>query len=227
MRSFPVQFQSDSLQFVHNQVRGSGTSALPKGWVLSPDMEPTMISSKVLGTAAAIALALPMAVPSASFAQNPNSGRYNAPPRAGTAPAAPRMGGAPSAQFRASGGAPSVQSGRPNVQSRVGAGYGGGYAGDGYARGYRHRDGDGRFIPGAVAGAVVGGALASQSYGYYAGPGYYGPDYDDQYYDDSAVAVGPAPGGGDDVGYCMQTYRSYDPASGTYLGYDGLRHPCP
>ncbi|MGH6739994.1 MAG: BA14K family protein, partial [Bradyrhizobium sp.] len=25
----------------------------------------------------------------------------------------------------------------------------------------------------------------------------------------------------------QQRYRSYDPASGTYLGYDGLRHPCP
>ena len=29
------------------------------------------------------------------------------------------------------------------------------------------------------------------------------------------------------VDYCAQRYRSYDPASGTYLGYDGLRHPCP
>jgi hypothetical protein len=29
------------------------------------------------------------------------------------------------------------------------------------------------------------------------------------------------------VAYCMQTYRSYDPQSGTYLGYDGLRYPCP
>jgi hypothetical protein len=38
--------------------------------------------------------------------------------------------------------------------------------------------------------------------------------------------VAPAPGG-DDVGYCMQTYRSYDPRSGTYLGNDGFRHPCP
>ena len=27
--------------------------------------------------------------------------------------------------------------------------------------------------------------------------------------------------------YCSQRYRSYDPASGTYLGYDGNRHPCP
>jgi hypothetical protein len=37
----------------------------------------------------------------------------------------------------------------------------------------------------------------------------------------------PDDGGGDSAGYCAQTYRSYDPASGTYLGYDGLRHPCP
>nr|WP_246215811.1 BA14K family protein [Microvirga makkahensis] len=27
--------------------------------------------------------------------------------------------------------------------------------------------------------------------------------------------------------YCAQRFRSYDPASGTYLGYDGRRHPCP
>jgi hypothetical protein len=30
-----------------------------------------------------------------------------------------------------------------------------------------------------------------------------------------------------DVGYCMRRFRSYDPRSGTYLGSDGLRHPCP
>jgi uncharacterized protein RhaS with RHS repeats len=41
------------------------------------------------------------------------------------------------------------------------------------------------------------------------------------------VAVAPAPVEGDATAYCMQRYRSYDPASGTYLGYDGLRHPCP
>jgi hypothetical protein len=29
------------------------------------------------------------------------------------------------------------------------------------------------------------------------------------------------------VDYCAQRYRSYDPASGTYLGFDGIRHPCP
>lgn len=32
---------------------------------------------------------------------------------------------------------------------------------------------------------------------------------------------------GDAVAYCMQRYRSYDPASGTYMGYDGIRRPCP
>ena len=35
------------------------------------------------------------------------------------------------------------------------------------------------------------------------------------------------PAGDDSVAYCMQRYKSYDPASGTYLGYDGQRHPCP
>jgi hypothetical protein len=34
-------------------------------------------------------------------------------------------------------------------------------------------------------------------------------------------AVGP------DDGYGCQRYRTYDPASGTYTGYDGRRHSCP
>ena len=36
-------------------------------------------------------------------------------------------------------------------------------------------------------------------------------------------AVAPAR----DQAYCERRYRSYDPASGTFLGYDGLRHSCP
>ena len=104
------------------------------------------------------------------------------------------------------------------------SGGGGGYRG-GYDGGRRHdRDGGGGFFPGSVAGALVGGAIASQ--GYY-GPVYSPGYYDDQYYDDSVVAVAPAPAGDDGVAYCMQTYRSYDPQSGTYLGNDGYRHPCP
>jgi hypothetical protein len=170
-----------------------------------------MISLKVLSTAAAMALLLPMAAPTASFARDP--GGAGVSPRGGGGAPAARMGG--------------VRGGGGGGGYRVGGG-GGGYRG-GYAGGYRGGYGGGGFVPGAVAGALIGGAIASQSYGYYGGPGYYGSGYyDDQYYDDgAAVAVAPGPAGGDDVAYCMQTYRSYDPASGTYLGNDGYRHPCP
>ncbi len=62
------------------------------------------------------------------------------------------------------------------------------------------------------------------------GPGYYdyGYDYgyDSGYYDDDAYAY-VAPGATDDDSGCQQRFRSYDPSTGTYMGYDGLRHPCP
>jgi hypothetical protein len=35
------------------------------------------------------------------------------------------------------------------------------------------------------------------------------------------------PSGGGGEAYCMRRYRSYDPESGTFLGFDGRRHPCP
>ena len=72
---------------------------------------------------------------------------------------------------------------------------------------------------------AVGGALG---YGY---GGYYGDDYyaGNGYYDGGYYDGGPSyviTGQNGDPGYCAQRYKSYDPASGTYLGYDGLRHPC-
>jgi hypothetical protein len=70
---------------------------------------------------------------------------------------------------------------------------------------------------GIVAGAIIGGAIANSQPRYYGpGPAYYygGPGY-----------YGPPPG--DAVAYCMDRFKSYDPRSGTYLGYDGYRHPCP
>ena len=69
---------------------------------------------------------------------------------------------------------------------------------------------------GLLGGAIVGGALAAPYYygqPYYYPPAAYGPDYYQ------------APGA--DPSYCVSRYRSYDPATGTYLGYDGVRHPCP
>jgi len=75
---------------------------------------------------------------------------------------------------------------------------------------------------GIAAGAIIGGALAA--------PYYYGYDpYYPAYYGYPPYGPGPyaAPAPGEAVAYCMQRFRSYDPRSGTYLGYDGLRHPCP
>jgi hypothetical protein len=106
------------------------------------------------------------------------------------------------------------------VQWRRGYGYRGGYGG-GYRRGW---GGPGAVIGGLAAGAIIGVAIASSrpSYGYYEPAPVYGaaPVYEDE------VVVQGAPGGGDDA-YCAQRFRSYDPGSGTYLGYDGQRHPCP
>jgi hypothetical protein len=76
-----------------------------------------------------------------------------------------------------------------------------------YRRGYGY---GGAAVGLGIAGALIGGAIigATQPYG---------PAY-----------VAPAPYiGGDAVAYCVQRFRSYDPYSGTYVGYDGLRHPCP
>jgi hypothetical protein len=51
-------------------------------------------------------------------------------------------------------------------------------------------------------------------------PGYYGAPA-------RVVYDMPPPGVADPVAWCMQRYRSYDPQSGTFKGYDGIRRPCP
>jgi hypothetical protein len=76
-----------------------------------------------------------------------------------------------------------------------------------------------------AAGAIIGGALAARPYyygPYYPGPAYYYPA--PGYYPGPGGPVGP---GGDAAAYCSHRFKSYDPASGTYLGNDGARHPCP
>lgn len=78
-----------------------------------------------------------------------------------------------------------------------------------YGRSYRGRDAAAAGIAGLAAGALIGGALASQQ----ALPP--PPPY--------AVAPG---GSAQWIAYCSQKYRSFDPGSGTYLGYDGQRHMC-
>ncbi len=58
----------------------------------------------------------------------------------------------------------------------------------------------------------------------------YGPGYSNGGYAVAPVATeeeAPAASGEETVAYCQQRYRSYDVGSGTYVGYDGFRHPCP
>jgi ferric-dicitrate binding protein FerR (iron transport regulator) len=62
----------------------------------------------------------------------------------------------------------------------------------------RHR-GWGPAIGGFAAGAIVGGALAAQQA---------------QQAEQNWLA------------YCSSKYRSFDPETGTYMGYDGRRHYC-
>lgn len=79
---------------------------------------------------------------------------------------------------------------------------------------------------------------------WYPGWGWYRPGWGWGYYNNSgawialgvasglalgaaAAAANSAPVYDDAVAYCMQRYRSYNPATGTFTGYDGLQHPCP
>jgi hypothetical protein len=98
------------------------------------------------------------------------------------------------------------------------------YQHPGYGHGQSRGYGVGAGVAAVGAGALIGGALATQNQGYYTDqtyPVYSDPGYQ---YSDAAPVVSD---NGDSVAYCEQTYRSYDPSSGTYLGYDGFRHPCP
>ena len=84
-----------------------------------------------------------------------------------------------------------------------------------------------------VAGGLIAGALAAPYY-YGYGP-YYGAPYayyPGPYYPGPYAAAPPAPAAPaysseSSEDYCAQRFRSYDPSTGTYLGYDGQRHPCP
>jgi hypothetical protein len=80
---------------------------------------------------------------------------------------------------------------------------------------HHHHGGDwGPWVAGSLLGLGLGYALSD---GY--GDGYY-DDYGPRYY---------YRGGYGDGGFarCEATFKSFDPDSGTYMGYDGRRHRCP
>jgi len=82
---------------------------------------------------------------------------------------------------------------------RGGWGHGGGWHGGWHGGGF------GGGIVGGIIGGVIGGAIARP---YYDQQPYYAPQFDP-------------------VAYCAQRFRSYNPATGLYFGYDGQYHPCP
>jgi hypothetical protein len=198
--------------------------------------------------AGAAALALLVAAPSAGFAQR--GGHGGGGHMGGGGGGGMHMGGGggghmgggggmrmgspgAGASFARSAPAAGVAAASPNIGARGnwagnrtawnggGNWHGGNWNGDRF----RHN----RFPGAFAAGALVGGALAANSYAYYGDPYYnYEPDYyaDNTYYD-AGPEVAVVQEGGGDASYCAQRYKSWDPASGTYLGYDGQRHPCP
>jgi hypothetical protein len=102
------------------------------------------------------------------------------------------------------------------------------YGGRHYNRGYygHRRHNNGAAVAAGVAGLAFG-VLAGQAM---AQPRYYEPA--PRYYAPAPRYYAPAPvysysgGGGDWLAYCSARFRSFDPRSGTYLGYDGRRHYC-
>ena len=89
---------------------------------------------------------------------------------------------------------------------------------------------NGRWWPWAVAGVGIGlaawpyygGGYYCDEYDPYCGGGYYGGD---AYYGGAGYVES---GYGDDgVAYCARRFRTYDMASGTYVGKGGRRIACP
>jgi len=130
----------------------------------------------------------------------------------------------------ASMGGTTVSSGTSfSSRAPVASGYGRGWNNGGWNGGWRHhgyRPGIG-FAAGLAAGSALGYGYGGYYDGYYADNGYYGDDYAYNDGDYDTGATGYVVSSSDDPSSCAQRYRSYDPASGTYLGYDGQRHPCP
>ncbi len=74
---------------------------------------------------------------------------------------------------------------------------------NGYSRN-RHRGNGGRNLALGIGGLIVGGILLSE-----------------------AARSEHRVEHSSDWQRCAQTYRSFEPDTGLFTGYDGLRHPCP
>jgi hypothetical protein len=235
-------------------LRGAGTSDPPNELGQTLEKENKMTSTRFLGGVAALALGLALTVPSVSFGAEYGQRGGGGGARASAGASAPavsggggaRAAGGTSVNSRVSAGSSMNSYAAVRSSPAVGApNYGRRTAGNPTWNGGRIAANPGWNGDRWNGGWYGGGPIIGGSYAYF-GPDYYdyGPDYsyyDNGYYDEgTAVAVAPvavapvavapvavavAPGA--DANWCAQTYRSYDPASGTYLGFDGQRHPCP
>jgi BA14K-like protein len=86
---------------------------------------------------------------------------------------------------------------------------------------WRHGGGGAGVAAGLMTGLIIGGLVAAPRY--YEPPYPYYDPYYGGYYPPRYVAPIGAPGW---EAYCFSRYRSFDPVSGTYVGYDGRRHYC-
>jgi hypothetical protein len=112
---------------------------------------------------------------------------------------------------------------------------------------HRDRDRGGEIVAagviGLATGALIAGAANSQPRYYSVPPPRYYEPQDSYYYDDSPRYYRPAPvrrvvvpaySAGYDLEpwspewyrYCENRYRSFDPRSGTFVGYDGVQRFC-
>lgn len=112
------------------------------------------------------------------------------------------------------------------VPAEAGRGHGGGWKGGGnrYIQNnyYGRRGGDGwnalgAGLVGLGVGAVIGSALTPREV--YVAPPPPRPVY-------RRAGYGPEPWSPDWYNYCYSRYRSFNPNTGTYLGYDGYEHFC-
>jgi BA14K-like protein len=88
----------------------------------------------------------------------------------------------------------------------------GDHSGWGHGGGWQNRGGGGWGGGGNFGGAVLGGVIGGMIGGAISQPR--------PYYQPQPTYVDP-------FVYCSQRFRSYNPETGLYFGFDGRYHPCP
>jgi BA14K-like protein len=79
----------------------------------------------------------------------------------------------------------------------------------------------------AVSTAFVASPASAQNGGRAMNDGGFAPSQSGvAQYNSTGQVVGTGPGSNEASGSCAQRFHSFDPATGTYLGRDGRRHPC-